>query len=262
MSRNNSVAYSWMGLVMLCMFWVGGCKNLKDSTRPTTRKSPEVTLEACKRNNISGYKTISISGKGKIDYPDGNIKIGASYRINMYNDSLIWISVRVLGFEGVRVLITEDSVYVLNRQDKTLTVSDYRAVNDFLGQKANISKAQDLILGNLLVIPEEVTVVERRANPRVYKGRASGTDFAYEINTEINKLVEVRVRNEILQQNSRLQYTDFEFLGRQRVPKAGNIKVTAPTEATLMFKHSKMQLDNDKVTFKFNVPGSYERISG
>ena len=46
-----------------------------------------------------------------------NIMINAHFR--MYKDSVIWISVTaIFGIEGLRAIITQDSVKILDKQNK------------------------------------------------------------------------------------------------------------------------------------------------
>ncbi len=76
------------------------------------------TLNQLKANRIA-YNTFS--AKVNIDYRDAADK---NYNVNaiirMYRDSAIWISANaVLGIEALRVLITKDSVKVLNKLEKT-----------------------------------------------------------------------------------------------------------------------------------------------
>ncbi len=69
-------------------------------------------LVAANRINFNSF-----SGKVNIDYRGGD---GKNYDVNatlrMYKDSAIWLSANaVLGIEAIRVLITKDSVKLLNK---------------------------------------------------------------------------------------------------------------------------------------------------
>ena len=69
--------------------------------------------------------------KGKIDFTTFSAKINVDYtasdgkkydvnaNLRMYKDSAVWISITaIFGIEGLRALITKDSVKILNKQDK------------------------------------------------------------------------------------------------------------------------------------------------
>ncbi len=237
---------------------LSSCKSLKDLG--SGAKGEAATLKALEGNNLD-FTTLSISGKGKAKMEKADFSIGMTYKIDLYADSLIRIRVTKLGLEGARILITQDSIYVLDRLNKTYTVSDYTPAKKFTGLDADFAMVQALILGDFSPIPDQLKLENKKANPQVFKGIAGGTDFAYKISRNLLKLMELEAVNELLSQHTVIQYLEFEEVDGQKIPNEGAVIVKAPEQAGFDFKHHKVNLNPNKISFKFNVPDSYERVA-
>ena len=75
-------------------------------------------------------------GSTDVDYRGGDDKhYDVNATIRMHKDSLIWASVNaVLGIEAMRLLITKDSVFLLDKLNKTYTT---RSV-DYLQEETSL----------------------------------------------------------------------------------------------------------------------------
>lgn len=115
--------------------------------------SPAVISRELQQNTVS-YKTFSARAKVDFTSPRSSQKGIAAY-IRMQRDSAIWISVRpVLGIELVRVLITPDSVKMINFFNKTITLRSADSMQQLLHIPYGFKALQDLILGNPLFLSD------------------------------------------------------------------------------------------------------------
>ncbi len=111
--------------------------NLVNSTKETIQK------------NIIDFKTFSAKIKLEIDDSKGK-KPDLLANIRMIKDSAIWISISasILNIEVFRVLVTKDSVILLNKQEKEV---QYRSIN-YLQEITEIpfdfKTLQNLLIGN------------------------------------------------------------------------------------------------------------------
>ena len=84
----------------------------------------------------------------------GEVQMGsAAYNITgalrMHRDSTIWISAAaVMGVESVRTMITQDSVIMVNRLDKTYLAEPLQEVAGKLKLPATLQESQSMLLGN------------------------------------------------------------------------------------------------------------------
>lgn len=121
--------------------------------------SPDFILQKLKENTIP-FQTFSAHAKLDLTTPNGTQSGIATY-IRMQKDSVIWISIRpVLGIELVRILITPDSVKMINFFKKTITLRSADSLLQLFHIPFDFSSLQDLIVGNPPVITDSIDQLE------------------------------------------------------------------------------------------------------
>lgn len=100
------------------------------------------------------------SARTNIAYDDGSQSFSATATIRMRRDSLLWLSIKKLGFELARVQVTTDSVYVLDRINNEYAVEGLQFLSESYGLPANLSHLQDVILGNPVFLDSKGLQVE------------------------------------------------------------------------------------------------------
>ena len=114
-------------------------------------------MQKLNSNRITNFKTFS--AKVKVNYRD---KEGEQPEltvfIHMAKDSLIWISVNatIFSYEALRVLITPDSVKVLNKRDKIVQLRSVSYLKDLVNLPFDFYTLQDLLLGNPIYLDSNV----------------------------------------------------------------------------------------------------------
>ncbi|MFL5787806.1 MAG: DUF4292 domain-containing protein, partial [Flavisolibacter sp.] len=106
--------------------------------------------------NRLNFKTFS--AKVNVDYKSGD---GRNYNVNanvrLYRDSAIWISVNaLLGIEAMRVLITKDSVKLLDKLNKSYTARSVSYLQEVTSLPLDLAALQDLILGNPVFLDSNI----------------------------------------------------------------------------------------------------------
>lgn len=246
-------------LLLAGLFALQACKSSKTAVEgDNPRKGWKYTLAQSEQERLD-FETLTLTGKAEVKVPTQSSRISASYRINVAKDSLIWIRLSKFGIEAVRVLITPDSIWVMDKLSNRLEVTDFSLAEEYTGLKADFFTLQDLILGNLYVVPEHLIAEKKKGNPHIFTGSKAGMDFRYTIDTDHYKVVEIEAKNLERDQHSIIQYEDFEPTANTQVPARGTITVVAPTETSFRFNHTKIELNPSKISFKFDVPDNYER---
>lgn len=135
-----------------------------DQTKADSLLLINATLAGMNSNYID-FKTFN--AKIKVDYQDNNGKqpdLTAIVRI--VKDSAIWISLTatLFNFEAYRVLITKDSVILLNKKEKEV---QYRSL-DYLQEVTQIpfdyKTLQDLLVGNPIFVDSNVVYYKKTDN--------------------------------------------------------------------------------------------------
>lgn len=153
------------GLILLALITLAGCKTTRQINKVIAPKDSTIVVMNNRTDIDSIVKvrnTLDNLGRNHIDFRTFNAKIKVEYQDNkgkqpditaivrMVKDSAIWISLSAtfLNIEVYRVLITKDSVILLNKQDKEV---QYRSL-DYLQEVTEIpfdfKTVQDLIIGN------------------------------------------------------------------------------------------------------------------
>ncbi|MEM6766883.1 MAG: DUF4292 domain-containing protein [Bacteroidota bacterium] len=208
------------------------------------------------------FETISLVGKANIKLPESGLKVNANYRINMISDSLIWMRVSViLGVEVLRVLITPDSAYFLDKTQKIATISDLSPISGYIGFDASIKMLQDVILGNMVLLAEKEQLSPKTlGDTYLYESMVAGNELLYQINPDQAKLISLEAKNPLKDLHSKINYRDFSSMLGIQAPEGGKIEVLSPSDAIITFAHSKMEVNPSQLSTKFRIPSSYKKV--
>ena len=106
------------------------------------------------------------SAKINVNYKDAEDK---EYNLNTYlrmkKDSLIWVSVNaVFGIEAMRLLISKDSVKILDKQNKVYTARPVSYLQEVSGLPLDLQTMQDLLIGNVIFLEPGITAFNKTGN--------------------------------------------------------------------------------------------------
>ena len=251
-------------MVLFLALTMGACKALKEAKNSTgIPKKLDKTLTLVEGKNPQ-YQTLTISGKARLDVPKEGVNVRLSYRMNMIKDSLIWIRVSKLGVEAVRVLIKRDSIYALDNLSERYIRSGFEPANKYTGLDLDFDLLQDLLLGNLQMIPNRVDERPSTRNDSllVLFGSENGTGFTYTLDKDWLKLIKIHALNPSLLQETEISYGGFQAFGKGLLPHEGSIEVSQPEKIGLDFTHSRVRVNPEKFSVKFRIPKGYTLVSG
>jgi hypothetical protein len=204
----------------------------------------------------------SFSGKIDLDYEDGN---GNKYNVNahvrMYKDSVIWLSITaILGIEGLRVLITADSVKVLDKQNKVYKARSISFLQELTALPLDLPALQDLLIGNPVFL-----------DPNIRSYSRSGTAISlYSQNTFFTNLTTINEADKLLQssklddldlQKNRtcyLTWSDYENKKGVNFPQKRNIHIIEKAKLDIKMDYKQYEF-NEKLSFPFSVPKNYDQ---
>ena len=215
-------------------------------------------LENIKKGTIH-YTTFS--AKINVDYQgtDGkNYDVNANLR--MYKDSVIWISITaILGIEGLRALITNDSVKILNKQDKIYMARSVAYLQEVTALPLDLQSLQDILIGNPVFFDSTVVSYSRSGTSISLLSIGEWFRNLLTLNevgkVENSKLDDVDVNRS---RTCNLHYTDYEnkkgaFFSTKR-------RITVAEKTNLDIKLDIKQYDfNETLSFPFTVPKNYKR---
>ena len=96
--------------------------------------------------HAANYEWMTAKMNGELKAENGELSVSGSIR--MRRDSTIWISASAfMGMESIRTLITQDSVFVVNRMNQTYLAEPLAAMVETT-QVPSLQEIQALLLGN------------------------------------------------------------------------------------------------------------------
>ena len=204
----------------------------------------------------------TFNSKVNIDYKGGD---GKNYDVNanvrMYRDSAIWISANaILGIEAMRVLITRDSLKLLNKLDKVYTARSVDYLQEVTSLPLDLPTLQELIIGNAVFIDSNVSSFSTNANTisMLIIGQWFKNLLTMDAGSHTllhSKLDDVNIARN---RTADLSYDEYEnkkgflFSTKRRIVVAEKTRL----DIKLDFKQYNI---NEEVSFPFSVPKNYDR---
>ena len=230
----------------------------------TSTAAMEPTLPSVKATNTT---FIFLNAKGKAQINMKGNKQGANLALRMRRDSIIWVSAGLAGIEGVRAVLTHDSVRVMNRLDKTYFSGGYDYLSKLLNVPVSFAQMQALLLGDYLPAPtgtKPTVATEEAGRQRVSYPLA---DVLVErlLQASTGRVQQLKMSDEATKRNLTVDYTDFQpledpagllfahsaFIQAQQ-PAAGVV--------TAAINYNKVNAGRERLTFPFAVPKNFRRI--
>jgi len=137
-------------LFLILLFACRTTKKAETTTRiiPLNDTAFTTVLEAYKKN-IPQFTALTI--KADIDYSSGNDAASFGIHMRMKRDSAIWISASaLLGIEIIRILITPDSVRILDRLNNIYYSDNLEALRISFNAGVNVDILQSLICASYI----------------------------------------------------------------------------------------------------------------
>ncbi|HQU59467.1 MAG: DUF4292 domain-containing protein [Phaeodactylibacter sp.] len=199
--------------------------------------------------------------KLRIDYSDESQSVSASATIRMKRDSLVWLSVRKLGFELARMLVTTDSVYALDRINNEYTIESLDFLATSYGLPADLRQLQDFILGNAIFFDPTGMKAEPLGSAYHLSGRGAQMESDYWIDASdfhLNRMAFNDIRNEQKMSVGLEEYGQLS--GNQKFSYLRNLELDGryTGKTTVGLKFSSVETDIPK-DIRFEIPNRYTR---
>jgi hypothetical protein len=233
----------------------------KDSTTLTinpaendSAKKVESALVKIKRSHID-FNTFS--AQMKIDYSDSrDKKYDVNAFVRMKKDSIIWISINaILGIEAFRVMITPDTVSVLDKINKTIQYHSFEYLREMVNLPVDFPILQDLIIGNPVFLDSNIVAYTENENfTSLTALGAFFKNFATFYNPDLllqrSKLDDVDITR------SRT-YQDYEDNGTRKFSTKRKISIAYKTKLDIDLEFKKVEFGSAQ-NYPFSVPAKYK----
>jgi hypothetical protein len=270
-------------ILLIAVYTLSGCKTgrrpvqkdlLIDSTVAAETLTPSAetivtpTLNAEKKalvdlllplqENRIQFQTFS--GKAKAFFQGGNEKYEFTAGIRMQKDSVVWISVSGLGglVQVARLMLTPDSVYLINYLQREVTILPASEASRLLPADVNFQMVQSLIIGNLLSnggVPTDASDFGGTWSLQL-------EDNQYRQLIAYNKLDTTMRSNQVLTRTApetglMLQFGNYEWINNQRFPISRVINISTGEAQYYLDMHFNSVSIDEPIDFPFSIPKKY-----
>lgn len=203
------------------------------------------------------------------------ISFNISYRSK--KDSIIWISVSpLLGIEVARLMITADSVKMLDKIHNRYEVTSFESINKMLQMKVNFEIVQALLYGNFFaykknenrfnsVYLEDKFYILSSLNKKKLKRSLEDKDLNKPViqdlyvNDSTYRISRVQVEDQRINKLLTTVYSDFRMTDGGLFPFKSTTKIVAEKNIEIRIEYGKVT-KAESLDFPFNIPNNYERI--
>jgi hypothetical protein len=209
------------------------------------------------------FDYLSIKSKIELQEPHKTTKVTALLR--MRQDSLIWFNLSgALGVQGMRGLITRDSVYIINRVESQYSIYSFEDVSREFNFPIDFALIQSMIIGNMPKPNDIDQYVKRERGKYMVRQNIDEIQIDNYIDETNMKLVEVRVKEASTNNELKLLYKDFRVLNNQAFPYSAFVSLIhfnefGQLETQMTIEHNRVEDPGKDLKFPFNIPNKYVR---
>jgi len=212
------------------------------------------------RRNTINFKTFSAKIKVNYEGSDGKAYEFTAF-LRMLKDSVIWVrGDAILGIEAFRVLITRDSVKILDKLDKSILFRSVNYLQDVAKVPLNFKTLQDLLVGNPIYLDSNVVYYreEQAGISLVSVGDLFKNYLTLNRNDYTLKHVKLDDVDEMRSRTCDLTYRDYE--PRDSIHFSTYRKISLAEKSKLDIEISFKQFNfNEALSYPFPIPKNYKR---
>lgn len=274
----NKARYGYGIAIIMALFTFFSCKvqekdNVKVKIRP---RSSKFLVNKLLQNEFE-FNTISAKAAVAITDSSGK-KTSFKTHIRVKQDSVIWMSITpLLGIEVARVVITKDTVKLMNRTKSEYFIGDFNYINKLFGADLDYQMLEALLIGNSLEFEmnDKVRSSVDRKKDLYYLSTVKKRKLKKELEKDKDKLkqqaqalwldpITFKITEIVLSSSENDntltgKYSDFKEYGSQFIPYDMNFILQSKSTVTIDAEYSKFSVGKS-LSFPFKIPSKYEQI--
>jgi hypothetical protein len=205
----------------------------------------------------------TFSAKIKAEYEDGQGKQpNITAYVRMIKDSIIWISgyATVFNIEAFRILITKDSVFVLDKINKQAQLRSIDYLQEVTQIPFSMATVQNLLVGNPIFLSDSiVSYKEKEAQILI---ATLGINFKHLLTLDKqdgyirhSKLDDLDIARN---RTADITYDEYENNNGQLFSTYREVIVSEKNKIAIQMKYKQYEF-NKEVQISFNIPKNYKR---
>ncbi|WP_205508768.1 DUF4292 domain-containing protein [Longitalea arenae] len=210
--------------------------------------------------NTIDFQTFSAKIKVDFEGSDGK-KNDFNAFVRIKKDSIMWININAaLGFDAFRVLVTPDSVKVINKLNKTVQLRSVESLQEVTKMPMSFSDLQNLIIGNPIFLDSNINSYKK--DERSISLISLGTLFKHllTVNREDYTLQQSKLDDvdAIRARTAYLSYGNYQSKNNIRFSTYRKITVSEKSKLDIVMEFKQFDFNVD-LSFPFTIPKNYKR---
>jgi len=258
----------------LMVFFITSCRTPKKIVKESS-VIKDITAEelfAKLKQNELQFRVLSASFNAEASINNNTNTFGGNIRIK--KDSLIWISVSKMSIEIIRLILTQDSLMMMNRINRTYFIGSVNDLNNTFDTDFDFDILQSLIIGNDLSFYEN-NIFKASLDGNKYKLSTLGRQKLKKYIKHEDEQHKILIQNiwlntdnykitgnflkEIKDDNRKLvtTYSKFNAVNSQLFPYRVSFDVQSESPISIVVNYSRIKVD-EVTKFPFSIPSSYK----
>lgn len=254
-------------LILVCLL-VLACKSKKeainvpqDMKQEIVAKGKDMNQEIISRIDNAENNFNYFQAKIKAQYKEDNGKeLNFDIALVMEKDKYMWMSITaILGIEVARVMITTDSVRIIDRLHKKAILTDFGYLQQMSNVPLKLEHLQRLVVGNTIFknSPENSTLDTLLGNLAVYTlldRQKQSTFYNHQFHPQKAIIADQQQQKEL-----KVGYELFTQTDRNNFPSKIDINIRAEKRIDCNFELNNFVFDKKREVL-FSVPSGYEIV--
>jgi hypothetical protein len=260
---NKRLIYILISILSLSLY---SCRVKKLESRSETQKIKISKEEELKLKFIEGIQSSYfdynfLSAKAKVKVNRAGTDFTLTFNIRAQKDQKIWISANAIGgIEVARVLLTTDSVKILDKLSKRYIAGDYKYLSELLKTNVDFYMMQDLLFGNAphYFNYKEASVFQNESTVQ-FNGVENSTSFAIDLRKEDLRLQRISLKESSINKRTvEVNYGGYKNVDQSNFPYLISSVASSQKESlSLNLEYVKVEKVNN-LEFPFNVPKNFD----
>ena len=272
-SMNRIIRIILIIVTLVCS--AGIISSCSSSKKITGSKIKEMSANRLMREiNANNFDFESLQAKVGIKVETEDNAFNLKGQLKMKKDSILWASITLpLGLEVARIKVTADSIFFINKSNKSYLAEQTKSFNYLQNINADINTIQSVFTGNIFLINKKsdnnVFIKDNKYN-LLSEENITFINNKYKKNFTINKNIIIDptlfritkyeiINNEDYNYGLTIDYSDFINIGGKYLPSIIKINISTEEKMYITITYSNI-CTNDKNQYNFSIPKKYERI--
>jgi hypothetical protein len=182
----------------------------------------------------------------------------------MKKDSVIWFNVSgSMGIQGLRAILTTDSVKILDRVTKEYSRFSYEELSEKLNFKVDFNLIQSLIVGNVPQGTSTGDKIDPGKDKFTFKITRPGITVTNQIHSMLMKPERILLKEDERLNSLTFDYSVFELADARPFPMRVIARLIYDLNGLVVeeifdAQHTKVEFSDKPLKFPFNVPNKYD----